>query len=466
MLSGDDSLWKSFPRALRTQEGARRYINAFWAPFQEFPTLSPQEIYTLWACSLLVIPPPIGRMVPQGGFLTDLTELNLLDWAALVQDMAAGLQVLPPRLSLDLGHQVALLQLLEAATGVGFCHHCCNPRPHCKCVGASQPAPPALWSQIVEQTPGYGLTSSSGGVTHPSTSMGGIPGKVVPPPGLTPPDYSIWSMHPLESSLPKGLPGSPWYRPPVGRASLLRAAIDQQAQALQTPVSRTPVLWAPVSQAPASQALVLRALQMVPPLCQPLPSSRGWPATPYQQAVQLLSKSMGLGVTFDSSANKHAATGRQDAAPRGRPSTQGWDDKSWPASLTRGAGERSSIQTTSKQTPHQGSEHSSGVPSNAPPASTLGSTSHQCSSSMRAPKDPLEHVAHHRSQGWRKDLEHVFKAYYKYNFASFKEAEWNKLRDKVLEHLLQHQDEWRSIRKMTPSSTCPIWRSSSMRPPE
>ena len=197
MQSRDDSLWESFPRALRTQEGAGRYISAFRAPFQELPTLSPQQIYTLWACSLLFIPPPIGRMVPQGGFPTDLTELNLSGWAALVQDVMAGLQALPPRLSHDLGHQVvALLQLLEVATGVGFCHHCCNLRPHCSCMGASQAAFPMSWSQIVEQTPEYGLTSSRGGLTTPSTSMGGMPGYVAPPPGLTPPDFSSWSMPP------------------------------------------------------------------------------------------------------------------------------------------------------------------------------------------------------------------------------------------------------------------------------
>ena len=167
-------------------------------------------MYTLWVCSLLVIPPPIGRMVPQGGFPTDLTELNLSGWADLVQDVAAGLQVLPPRLCLDLGTQViALLQLLEAATGVGFCCHCCHPRPHCTCTGASQLAPPMSWSQIVQQAQGYGVTSSSGGVTDPSTSMGGMPGYVVPPPGLTPPDFSIWSIPPQEAPLPPGLPASP-----------------------------------------------------------------------------------------------------------------------------------------------------------------------------------------------------------------------------------------------------------------
>ena len=299
MQSGDDSLWESFPRALWTQEGAGRYINAFQAPFQELPTLSPQQIYTLQACSLLVIPPPNGRTVPQGGFPTDLTELNLSGWATLVQDVVAGLQVLPPRLNHDLGSQVvALLQLLEAATGVGFCCHCCNPRFHCNCMGASQPAPPTSWSQIIEQTPGYGLTSSSGGVTHSSTSMGGMPGYVAPPPGLTPWDYSIWSMPPRETSLPEGLPGSPWYQPPIGRAAQMRAALDRQAQALQ---------------APTSHAQVLQAPQMVPPLCQPLPSSRGQLATPYQQVVQPLSKSMGLGVTINSCTDKPAATGNQDA---------------------------------------------------------------------------------------------------------------------------------------------------------
>ena len=161
-------------------------------------------------CSLLVIPPPIGRTVPQGGFPTDLTELNLSGWADLVQDAAAGLQVLPPRLSRDLGHEVvALLQLLEVATGVGFCHHCCHLRPRCKCTRASQLAPPTSWSQIVEQAPGYGLTSSSGGVTGLSNSMGGMPGDVAPPPGLTPPDFSIWSIPPQEAPLPPGLPVSP-----------------------------------------------------------------------------------------------------------------------------------------------------------------------------------------------------------------------------------------------------------------
>ena len=370
-------------------------------------------------------------MVPQGGFLTDLSELNFLGWAALVQDVVAGLQALPPRLSHDLGLQVvALLQLLEVATRVGFCHHCCNLKPRCRCMGASQLAPPMSWSQIVEQTPGYGVTSSSRGVTTPSTSIGGMPGYVAPPPGLTPPDFSIWSMPPLETSLPKGLPVSPRYRPPIWRATHMRATLDRQAPAPQAP-------------------------QMVPPICQPLSFPRGQPATPYQQAVQLPGKSSGLGVTFDSSANKPAVTGSQDTDGHRRQGTQVRDDNSWPASCSRGAQERSSIRMTSKQMPHQEGGHPSGAPHNVPPVSTPGSTPHQCGGSMRAPKDPLENVANYRSQGWRKDLEHVLKTYYKHNFASFKEVDWAKAKDKFFEHLLQCKEEWRNIKVNHPLQYMP-----------
>ena len=194
MQSREDSIWESFPQTLKIREGAGRYINAFQAPFQWLPPLSHQDVYVLRACSLLVISPPIGSAAPKGGFPTNLMGINLSDWATLVQDMAAGLQALLPSLGSCLGlHVVNLLQLLEAATGVGFCHFCCNPEPHCRCVGASQLAPP-----------GYGVTASSGGVTTPSTSLGGMSEYMAPPPGL-----SIWSMPPLEASLPKGPVVSP-----------------------------------------------------------------------------------------------------------------------------------------------------------------------------------------------------------------------------------------------------------------
>ena len=124
----------------------------------------------------------------RGCFPMDLSELNLLGWATLVQDVAAGLQALPPNLGRDMGlPAVALLQLLETLTGLGFCHYCCHLGSQCTCMGAYQPASPQSWSQIVEQTSGYGVTASSGGMTTPSTTVAGMSGYVAPPPGLTPP---------------------------------------------------------------------------------------------------------------------------------------------------------------------------------------------------------------------------------------------------------------------------------------
>ena len=47
MQSREDSLWESFPQALKTREGAGRYINAFQAPFQGLLPLSHQDVYIL-----------------------------------------------------------------------------------------------------------------------------------------------------------------------------------------------------------------------------------------------------------------------------------------------------------------------------------------------------------------------------------------------------------------------------------
>ena len=236
---------------------------------------------------------PFGRAIPQGGFPVDLAEINLWGWASLVQDIVGGLQALPPGLSNGLGpHVVALLQLLEAAMGVGFCHHCCHPLPHCRCVGAPQLAPPMSWSQVMEQTPGYGVTPSSGGVTAPSTSQGGMSGYVPPLPGIT-----TWGMPPLEDTIPTGPVAILPYWPPV-RAGRLRSMMGMRGIVPQVPQMPTPVRQLPL-----------------------FPQSRQ--ATPYQQQVQLPSKTSGLEVTFDPSATKPAPTKSEDTDVCGRLATQG-----------------------------------------------------------------------------------------------------------------------------------------------
>ena len=45
--------------------------------------------------------------------------------------------------------------------------------------------------------------------------------------------------------------------------------------------------------------------------------------------------------------------------------------------------------------------------------------------------------------------------YYEYNFTSLKEAGWNKIRDKVFDHLLSCQEEWRRIKESNPLQYMP-----------
>ena len=176
--------------------------------------------------------------------------------------------------------------------GVGFCHHCCHPIPHCRCVGAPQLAPPMSWSQVIKRTLGYGTTPSSGGVTTLSTSQGGISGYVPPPPGII-----TWGMPPLEDAIPLGPVTIPPYCPPTG-AGRLRSMMGVRG-------------------------IVPQAPQMPTPICHPplFPQSRQ--ATPYQQQVQPSSKTLGLGVIFDPSATKPAATKSEDTDVHGRSATRG-----------------------------------------------------------------------------------------------------------------------------------------------
>ena len=105
--------------------------------------------------------------------------------------------------------------------------------------------PLTSWSQIMEQTPGYGMTDSSGGVTTLSTSLGGMSGLVPPPPRI-----SIWDPFQRKAPISQQLVTAPLYRPPTGRAEQLKAALSLRG-------------------------LVPRAPQMVPAIHQPplLPQS-------------------------------------------------------------------------------------------------------------------------------------------------------------------------------------------------
>ena len=93
----------------------------------------------------------------------------------------------------------------------------------------------------MEQTPGYGVTPSSVGVTTLSTSRGGMSGYVPPPPGI-----STWNMPPLEDAIPPGPATILLYWPPAGRSGWLRVVMSMRGIVPRTPQMPTPICQPPL----------------------------------------------------------------------------------------------------------------------------------------------------------------------------------------------------------------------------
>ena len=397
--------------------------------------MNPAQIHTLRVCSLLVIPPPEERVPLPGGFLMDLSDLNLFGWATLVQDVATSLLALPPNLGSDMSlSAVGLLQLLEKTTGWGFCHYCCHLGSRYTCLGAYKQAPPQSWIQVVDQSPGYRATASSGGMTSPGTTAAGMPGYAPPPPGLPLIDFSNWRLPPPEAPAFRGLPPAPPSLPGVGRSTRLRGPAG--AQRAQHPGS--------LAQWTQTQpTLALSMPQMVLPLCQPPP---GWPAMPYQQVVQLPKKPTGRGVTSDTPTDKTTPVGSAGSQDHRRPYTRGWGGSGRSVSHPRGMQERASVQPPCQE----GVLPSGSMPSVPPPAAPEGTQPRWGGWPRSTLWDPVQLAAKFHSAGWKKDLEHVLWVYYKFNVASFKEAEWMKLKEKFFKYLLPLKEEALGLKESCP----------------
>ena len=329
--SEDDSLWESFPQILQSLDGAKRYVDAFRAPLQGLMMMKAQQVHTLRACSLVVIPPSEERMPPPGGFPRDLSGMNLTSWAGLIQDVAQGMKVVPPNLSMEVClDSMVLLQLLEATTGIGYCRICCQPSPQCHCLGAYQPAPTETWSQMMARIPGQGVAASIGGPTTPGTATTEVQEQGVPspPPSLHPPDFTNWSLPLPEAPLTGGLPAPSGGLPGIKRQTVGPWAPGQWAPALPMQVPSTPQGMLPVHQLrPRHPATPYQ--QAMQPLSQPAtpyqqamqPPSQ--PATLYQQAVQPPRRPAGRGVAAQPPSDQATPAAGQTIPNCRRPQARG-----------------------------------------------------------------------------------------------------------------------------------------------
>ena len=398
MMHGDASLWESFPQALERRTGARRYVGAFRAPFQDL-RLAPSQEHALRVCSLLAIPPPPRdpKALP-GGVPENLSEDNLSTWADTVQDVATGMIVLQPGTDqIIFPHLVELLTLLESVSRVAFCRQCYLPGSACRCLETSSTASTASttglsWSEIADPT--FGPNSAPAGRGAGSALPYGSPSM---------PGGSVWD---LPSTDYPRLPGAPSAirqpRPPAGRASFLESqlmAIRYGLTAPPEPLRLPPPTWTP----PATQNR--RRTQLPPP-------------PPRTDSVS----------TTDQ--------GQQTTAPDTGPEGQG----------TRRTGRSRS----------RGRHHG---PVSSPPHqsyTSLQASGRSGGTSRRAPDwNPLANLANHRSGGWKKDLDFYMGAYFRLNYRNEPTSKWPALKAKFFNFLIDHHSEWKSIRNNDPLGYLP-----------
>ena len=154
--------------------------------------------------------------------------------------------------------------------------------------------------------------------------------------------------------------------------------------------------------------------------------------------------------------------GSPSSQDHGRPTTRGRGDGGRSASHPRGVPEKMSMQL-----PHQEGDLPSRATQNVPATAPESTPPQPSSRSRTTPCDPARLAAKFHSAGWKKDLEHVLRVYYKHNTASFREAEWVRLRDKFFSHFLLHKEEALGIKGRCPMEYMPyieehFWRAMGL----
>ena len=176
MGSEQDPTWQDFPHALAETGGARRYVTLFEAPFQA-SVLTDHENNALRAGSLMAIPPlPPGSQPLAGSFMIDLQDINLLQWASQVQEVALHMRW-PPEAAVSCPQAdiVSVLDRLEGLTRVRYCRHCFGVGQRCQCSAVPHQAPgptTALWAP---PTASYTAMVSSTETTASTSATGVTP---------------------------------------------------------------------------------------------------------------------------------------------------------------------------------------------------------------------------------------------------------------------------------------------------
>ena len=155
---------------------------------------------------------------------------------------------------------------------------------------------------------------------------------------------------------------------------------------------------------------------------------------------------MGRGVSSDTPTDKTTPVGgaTQD---HGRPTMRGRGHSGRSVSHPRGV-----LGMASVHPPCQEGDLPSGLmPSAPPPPPTPERTQPWRGGRPRSALcDPTWLAANFHSSGWRKDLEHILRVYYRFSVASFMEAEWVRVKERFFDHFIQHKGEALALKEAHP----------------
>ena len=149
--------------------------------------LSDCENNTLWAGSLLAMPPPApGTQCLARSTTVDLPRNSLTQWATHIQDVTSSMR-LPPEVvgNCPQADIVGVLNQLERMTMVRYCRLCFGVSQKCGCSSIPHQTPSQASPLWTPPTMSYVAMASSTKTTA-SSSAAGVPPLRYPPPGLPP----------------------------------------------------------------------------------------------------------------------------------------------------------------------------------------------------------------------------------------------------------------------------------------
>ena len=131
---------------------------------------------------------------------------------------------------------------------------------------------------------------------------------------------------------------------------------------------------------------------------------------------------------------------------------RGWGPGSHSVSHPRGVPEMASLQPQ-----HQEGDLPSGLmpsgrslPPPPPPPAPERTQPQQRSRTRSTLWDPARLAANFHSSGWRKDLEHILKVYYKYSVDYFTDEDWSRIKEQFFDLFLQHKKEALEVKEVRP----------------